>query len=334
MTAPTGNLLRQFFFAAALFAALGTMTFAQEEDTATSQSSQVSLDFLENGEVPNLEQLRAMEERIREISEIVKPATVNIQVGDAQGTGIIVSRDGYILTAAHVIVKPGKTANILMPDGTRKLAKTLGIDPRIDAGMLKLVDEEVFPYIDIGVSEGLNKGQWVMGIGHPGGWDEARGMVVRVGRIITNTKEVIRTDCVLVGGDSGGPLVDMDGNLIGIHSRISNQLWENLHVPVDTYSENWEELASGKILGREPKAHLGISLEGSTNEISEVEKDSPADEAGLEVGDIILKVGDKEIDSRLKFSREARKMKPDDEITLTIKRGEDELELKLTVGQQ
>lgn len=311
-------------------------TAAQTQDSETSQTSatEVSLDFLRTGETPTLEQMRAMEERVREISDLVKAATVNIQVNNAQGTGVIVSRDGYILTAAHVIGKPNKTAKITFPDGTTKDAKTLGVNRMVDSGMLKIKGDGTYPYIDLGESESLNKGQWIMAVGHPGGWNEARGMVTRVGRVISNSPRVIRTDCTLVGGDSGGPLVDMDGNLIGIHSRIANQLWENLHVPVDTFSEDWDQLEAGEIIGGGNRPYLGISFKESTNEISVVEKESPADKAGLKVGDIILKVNETAISSKLDFGRMARNMKPKDKLTLQIKRGDEEMEIEMTVGQQ
>lgn len=311
-----------------------TVTEPQDSETSQTSATEVNLDFLRSGEIPTLEQMRAMEERVREISELVKAATVNIQVNNAQGTGIIVSRDGYILTAAHVIGKPNKTAKITFPDGTTKDAKTLGVNRMVDSGMLKLKGEGTYPYIELGESESLNKGQWIMAVGHPGGWNEARGMVVRVGRIISNSPRVIRTDCTLVGGDSGGPLVDMDGNLIGIHSRIANQLWENLHVPVDTYSEDWDQLEAGEIIGGGNNPYIGISFKDSTNEISVVENESPADEAGLKVGDIILKVNETAISSKTDFGRMARDMKPKDKITIVVKRGDEELELELKVGAQ
>lgn len=311
-------------------------TSAKTQDSETSQTStsEVNLDFLRTGETPTLEQMRAMEERVREISDLVKAATVNIQVNNAQGTGIIVSRDGYILTAAHVIGKPNKTAKITFPDGSTKDAKTLGVNRMVDSGMLKLKGEGTYPYIDLGESESLNKGQWIMAVGHPGGWNEPRGMVVRVGRIISSSPRVIRTDCTLVGGDSGGPLVDMDGNLIGIHSRIANQLWENLHVPVDTYSEDWDQLEAGEIIGGGNTPYIGISFKDSTNEVSVVERESPADEAGLKVGDIILKVNETAISSKTDFGRMARSMKPKDKLNIVVKRGDEELELELKVGAQ
>lgn len=316
---------------------LSSSIFAQgedESDQTSDTSTNISLEFLEKGEVPTLAQMRAMEEKVREVSELVKAATVNIQVNNAQGTGIIVSRDGYILTAAHVIGQPNRTAQITFPDGTRKTAKTLGVNREVDSGMLKLNGDDTYPYIDLGESDTLNKGQWIMAIGHPGGWNEKRGMVVRVGRVLSKSARVLRTDCVLVGGDSGGPLVDMDGNLIGIHSRISMQLWENLHVPVDTYSDNWDELAAGKILGGPQRPYVGISFKDDTNEVSEIEDGGPASEAGVKVGDLVIKVNETKVGSKADFRRMARTMKPEDKLVIRVKRGEEEIDIEMVVGRR
>ena len=310
----------------------GLSLYAQQEEVNQQPSSEVSLDFLEAGETPTLEQMQAMQEKVREVSDLVKAATVNIQIGGAQGTGVIISRDGYVFTAAHVIGKPEVNANIRFPDGTVEVARTLGVNRNMDSGMLKLKGDGPYPYIDIGESSELKKGQWIMAVGHPGGWDEKRGMVVRVGRVLSTTSKFLRTDCVLVGGDSGGPLVDMNGNLIGIHSRISRQLWENMHVPVDSFSDEWDQLAEGEIIGGTKFPYVGISFVDSTNEISAVSNDSPASEAGLKTGDLVIAVDDTEIENRADFSRVARKLKPKDEITIKVKREDEELELELTVG--
>src|SRR4029077_15044098 len=78
-----------------------------------------------------------------------------------------------------------------------------------------------------------------------------RPPVVRVGRILETTPKYLRTDCTLVGGDSGGPLFDMNGKVIGIHSRIGGSISFNIHVPVDTYAETWEKLAASEVWGRD-----------------------------------------------------------------------------------
>ena len=309
----------------------GLNLFAQPV-AVEQQASDVSLDFLDAGETPTLEQLQAMQEKVREVSEMVKKATVNIQIGSAQGTGVIISRDGYIFTAAHVIGKPNIDANIRFPDSTVEVAQTLGMNRSMDSGMLKLEGDGPYPYVDIGESSELKKGQWIMSVGHPGGWNEKRGMVVRIGRVLSTTSKFLRTDCTLVGGDSGGPLVDMNGNLVGIHSRIALNLWENMHVPIDSFSDEWDQLVSGEIIGGRVLPYVGISFKDSTNEVSQVVARSPAAKAGIEIGDLIIAIDDEEIENRSDFSRRARKFKPKDKVSIKVKREDEELELEMTVG--
>ncbi|MEM7783989.1 MAG: S1C family serine protease, partial [Planctomycetota bacterium] len=270
---------------------------AVEPESEESNLSDIS-ELLFNGKEPtSVEQLRAMETHFAELAEKVYAATVNIQMGGAQGTGVVVSDDGYILTAAHVInVSNLKEARITFLDEngeTRSLiAEKRGVERGIDSGMLKIKNEdsESFPYLDVGLSSDLKLGQWVMAVGHPGGLDSKRGMVVRVGRVIFRSSRVIRTDCTLVGGDSGGPLVDMNGDLIGIHSRIGQRLLDNIHVPVDTYSENWDDLAAGIVLDGDPS--LGFSVDGDSNIIDAVNEQGPAEKAGIKSGDKLVKIGD------------------------------------------
>ena len=118
--------------------------------------------------------------------------------------------------------------------------------------MVKIGVEGKYPALEMGNSADLKVGQWVIAIGHPGGFRENRTPVVRVGRILFVSSFVIRTDCTLVGGDSGGPLFDMQGRVIGIHSRIGGlAISENMHVPVDTFREEWARLAAGESYGKD-----------------------------------------------------------------------------------
>ncbi|MDG1512636.1 MAG: trypsin-like peptidase domain-containing protein [Mariniblastus sp.] len=325
------------------------VSLGQESTVQTdAKTDKVDTDFLFSGEAPKtIEQLRQMETRFAEVSERVKAATVNIQMSQSQGSGVVVSSDGYILTAAHVIGDPNQSAKItflndLDEDGKPKVvfarAETLGIDRGIDSGMLKIVEkkgeENDFPYIDIAISAELNEGQWVMAVGHPGGLDKARGMVTRIGRILSASSRVIRTDCTLVGGDSGGPLIDMNGDLIGIHSRIGSELVDNLHVPADVYSENWDSLAKALILDGTPS--LGINVVDDTNVIKEVSEGRAADKAGLKVGDIILEIDSIDVTDKASLGKAIKELnlKPNSKIEIVVLREAKEKELELKVGEK
>jgi len=367
----------------------------------------VSLAFLNEGKNPkSVAQLRAMQAHVREISDRVKESTVNINMGLGQGTGVLVSSDGIILTAAHVIERPHKVALITFSDGSQARARTLGVETGKDSGMLKIFEviessEEVestelketdgengesdeieseeedpeeedpeeedpeeedpealrlnndddedeeeidvvaaafeendlpfFPYLDLGVSQGLKDGQWVIAVGHPGGLDEKRGMVVRVGRIINQRSTAIRTDCTLVGGDSGGPLVDMDGNLIAIHSRIGSRLQDNLHVPVDVFSDTWDMLTRGYKIGE--SGSLGVTISLRSTLVSDVIEKGPAARAGVQVGDIITAVGESAVSDRRDIGKALSDRYPYEKITLTVRRGSNEVELEVMLGE-
>jgi serine protease Do len=311
------------------------VSWQQESETsAASPPAEVSLDsILFEGRSPaTIEQLRLMQEHFAELAETVKPAVVNIAIGGAQGSGVVVTSDGYILTAAHVIGRPGQQATVTFPDGTNVQATTLGIETRMDSGMLKIKEDEGsdWPYLEIGLSNDLDEGHWVMAIGHPGGIDKKRGLVVRVGRIVYQNTNVLRTDCTLVGGDSGGPLVNMNGEVIGIHSRIGSQLWNNLHVPIDTYSDNWDRLAEGIII--DGRASLGFNVVGTTNEVDAVTDFGSAQKAGLKKGDIITRIGSTRVEDREDISNAMRRLKPFMKTKIVIERDGKEQTLDVTVG--
>ncbi len=313
---------------------------AQESKTeitsATIEAPEFDLEkTLFSGDAPqSIAELKAMEQKIAELVEQVKPAIVNIQMGGAQGSGVVVSDDGYILTAAHVIGKPFGEAVVIFPDGTKAKATTLGVENRIDSGMLKIDEDQgdSWPYVPLGLSEELKQGQWVMSIAHPGGLDQDRGVVLRVGRLMSASGRVLRTDCTLVGGDSGGPLFDMRGEVIGINSRIGSQLWNNLHVPVDVFSENWDQLAEGIVIDGRP--NLGFSVVEKTNKVESVVAGGAAEAAGVKVGDIILKIGGEETADREDIGEAIGELRPNMKTKIVIERAGKETTFELTVGQR
>lgn len=341
------HILLKLVLIIALFAVFSTQSsLGQEDETPTSTpatAKSVNSEVLFNGSVPTtIAELKFMEQHFAELAEQVKSATVNIQMGAAQGSGVVISSDGYILTAAHVIGTPNKDATVTfldeVGDKNKKSfeAETLGIENGIDSGMLKIKESEGgdFPYLDIGISEDLKEGQWVMAIGHPGGIDTDRGLVVRVGRIIFKTNRVIRTDCTLVGGDSGGPLIDMNGEVIGIHSRIGATLADNLHVPADVYSENWDLLSQGVVI--DGRASLGFSVVDDTNEVKEVNKKGSAERAGIKSGDLIIKVDSISVEDKEDISNAIvrRNLRPNMMTTIVVLRDGEELSFELKVDDR
>jgi len=274
-----------------------------------------------------------MEDHFAILADQVSPATVNIQIGMAQGSGVVVSDDGYILTAAHVIGRPGSIASVTFPDGRKVDANTLGLARKLDYGMLKILETEGknFPHLEIGLSAELQPGQWVMAVGHPGGIDEKRGLVFRAGRIISNHHERLQTDCTLVGGDSGGPLVDMNGEVIGIHSRIGSKLWDNLHAPIDVYSTNWDRMDRGLVIDGNP--YMGFTVRPNSNRISDVKEKGPAEKAGLKAKDRIVEIDGTAIETYDGLERAIAKLKPYQKTTFKIKRRSKTLSIEVVVGE-
>src|SRR5262249_25426950 len=148
------------------------------------------------------------------------------------------------------------------------------------------------------------KGQWCIATGHPGGFRPGRTPVVRLGRIQEARDMFVRTDCSLVGGDSGGPLFDMQGRVIGIHSRIGGPITANIHVPVDTYRGTWAGLAKAGAGGGRPGSpalstvpYMGTEGDADADQarVPRVVPDSPAEKAGLKVDDVITMFDGKKI---------------------------------------
>ena len=175
---------------------------------------------------------------------------------------MVISESGYILTAAHVIGRPGRNVTIRFPDGTKVEGRTLGIHTQADGGLIKIKEEGKWPFAPMVTHEDYPvPGDWCISTGHPGGFQPNRTPPVRIGRVIDVGKNTLRTDCTITGGDSGGPLFDMQGRVIGIHSRISEESSVNLHGPVLAYVEVWEDLKAGKIYPPPPPSRFLVHFD-------------------------------------------------------------------------
>lgn len=285
----------------------------------------------------NVHDLRVIQERVKKVTAKVLPCTVAIRIGHAAGSGVIVSKDGYVLTAGHVIGKPDREAMVILSDGRRLKGKTLGANKTLDSGMIRITDKGEWPFAEMGDASRLKGGAWCLALGHPGGWRPGRPPVLRLGRVLARYSWMLRTDCALVGGDSGGPLFDLDGKVIGIHSRIAKSLTVNIHVPVDTYRTTWDRLAKGEVWGgrRISQAYLGVVSKGDAHEcrIAEVAKDSPAEKAGLKADDVVLRFGKDTIEDFEDLQTLIRRHKPGDEVPIRVRRGKQILNLKVIIGK-
>jgi serine protease Do len=308
---------------------------------AASDGAKERLTKLLLGEAPlSVDDLKLMQDRMQQITEKVLSATVGVQVGPAWGSGVIISKDGYVLTAAHVSGKPGRDVTFMLSDGRELKGKTLGLFRTVDAGLLKITDAGEYPHVEMGASNTLKEGQWCLATGHPGGFMADRKPVVRVGRVLLNdvNENVIVTDCTLVGGDSGGPLFDMEGKVIGVNSRIAGPITANMHVPVNAFREAWDRLAKGDVWGHMPGQEPSIGIRRAENSkearIAQVLPNSPAERAGLQPGDLIVKVDDKDIADFDALRAAINERDPGDRIILKVKRGEELLDFNVKVGRR
>ena len=190
----------------------------------------------------------------------------------------------------------------------------------------------------------LATGQWCAATGHPGGYEPDRTPVFRLGRILAHgDNKLIRTDCQLIGGDSGGPLVDMYGDVIGIHSRIGSNLANNQHVPISAYLDHWNQLVSSDTLGIDPPEPIQISVRtpwmgvkaangASSATVSSVTKDSPAEKAGIRVGDVITHFDGTKIETFKELRNLVQSRKPGDRAGVRVRRGDETIQMRVRIG--
>jgi serine protease Do len=286
----------------------------------------------------SVEELKAMQAVMQRLSSQITRSTVGVRVGPAQGSGVIVSREGHVLTAAHVAGAPGREATFVLRDGSIVNGKTLGIYYDLDAGLMQITDPGPWHPAPMGDSNKVRVGQWCLGTGHPGGFQRGRTAVLRLGRVLRIEDDGITTDCTLVGGDSGGPLFDMDGRVIGIHSRIGNSLTANVHVPVSTYRDNWNRLVKSESWGTLPGSGPFIGVVGASDakdaRIAHVNPGSPAEKAGIQPGDVVTRFDGKPLGDFESLSRAVRERAPGDRVKLEVRRGERTLRLDVTIGSR
>jgi serine protease Do len=314
--------------------------------TAATEAAPLGSDLLAavlNKPVPeNVGDLRAIQNQVRRVIDRVTACTVSVRVGPAQGSGVIVSEDGYVLTAGHVSRDAENAVSVVLPDGRRLKAKTLGSNRDIDSGLIKITDPGKWPFVTLGHSAELQKGQWCLTVGHPGGYQPGRTPVVRLGRILEVGERFLRTDCPLVGGDSGGPLFDLDGRVIGIHSRIGERLTANVHVPVDSYRGSWDRLVRGEVWGSlfpggTPSIpFLGIEADPDRDDcrVKDVFAGSPAARGGIQVEDVIIRFDGHKIDSFEELRKQLGLKKVGDEVAVEVQRGGEVVVLKIVLGKR
>ena len=273
----------------------------------------------------------------------------------AAGSGFLFTDDGYILTNYHV-VQGADSVTVSTYDGTKYDAKIIGFDESNDVAVLKIDAEGLTPVV-IGNSDQLNVGDSVVAIGNPLGeltFSLTSGTVSALDREVTMSSgismELIQTDCAINSGNSGGALFNMHGEVVGITnakysgSSGSGASIDNIAfaIPInDVYSIVTSIIEKGYI----EKPYIGVSVLDVSDEtqkyglpkgasVQTVTDDGPAKAAGLQVNDIITKVDDTEITGSSDLVKTIGQCKPGQEITLTVYRQGQTLELKVTVARK
>lgn len=288
-----------------------------------------------------MEELLSVQEQVQSVLARSETSIVAIECGGATATGVIVSPAGLVLTAAHVTGMPGRRIKITLHDGKSVEAKSLGLDTSTDAAMIQLpAPAKAWPYAPISrETRRLKIGEWCFALGHPGGRDAARGPVLRIGKLVKTTSNMLQSDCVLMGGDSGGGLFNLSGELIGIHSQIWRGRDQNLHVSMVPFLRSWEAMKKGETvkswdLGN--GAWIGLSTQGADEGllVQAVAPESPAMKAGLKSGDVILQLDNEKLATPSEFSEAIRSRTVGEVVTLAIKMATGSRTMEVKLGKK
>lgn len=291
------------------------------------------------------EDLEAIQQALTKVLPKAREATVCIDMADGSGSGVIVSADGLVLTAAHVSAGVGKKVTVILEDGRKLKAETLGLVASTDAAMVRILDKGPWPFVEIDRENSTALGDWVFALGHSGGFDKERGSVVRLGRLVRIAQSTFQTDCSLIGGDSGGPLFDLNGRLIGIHSRVGEQLQVNMHVPMSEFTGNWDGMLNSQFIGEGPFAEkpekgggiLGVATEARSAgglTVTKVGRETVAEQAGIKEGDVLLKLNGTVLEKREQLQDLIKEMTAGDKVELDALRGGKPQTFKLRLGER
>ena len=266
------------------------------------------------------------------------------------GSGFVINGDGYILTNAHV-VDGADEVTVRLTDKREFKAKIIGTDKRTDVALLK-IDANGLPVVKLGEPAQLKVGEWVVAIGSPFGFDNSvtAGIVSAKGRSLPQENYVpfIQTDVAINPGNSGGPLFNMRGEVVGINSQIYSRsggyMGVSFAIPIDVAMEIQNQLRTS---GKASRGRSGVVIQEVSKELADslglskamgavvnaVEKGGPADKAGLEPGDVILRFDGKPINTSADLPRLVAATKPGTRSTIQVWRKGSTRDIAVTVGE-
>jgi serine protease Do len=266
-----------------------------------------------------------------------------------EGSGFVVSADGYILTNAHV-VDGASDVTVRTTDRREYRAKVVGIDKSTDVAVLK-IDARNLPVVHIGDPQSLKAGEWVIAIGSPFGFENSvtAGIVSATARSLDAAyTPFIQTDVAVNPGNSGGPLFNLKGEVVGINSQIYSRTggYEGVSfaIPIDVAMNVKSQLVA---TGHVQRGRIGVTIQEVNQTladsfkltrphgalVSNVEKGGPGDDAGLKAGDVILAVDGKDIERSSELPPLVAAIKPGSQATLSVWRDKSERSLRVKIGE-
>lgn len=235
------------------------------------------------------------------------------RVSKSLGSGFVIDAKGYIVTNNHVI-EDADLIEVTFPNGDTFEATLVGRDPATDIAVLKIESPDAFPFVSFGISEDSEVGEWVIAIGNPLGYSGSvtAGIISARNRNISagNYDDFIQTDVAINQGNSGGPLFNMDGDVIGVNTAIISPTGYSIGLSFSVPSDLAKNVSTQLIeFGETRRGTLGVRAQKVTADIArsygldsaigavitQIVEDAPAAKAGLKRGDLILKIGDREI---------------------------------------
>lgn len=262
------------------------------------------------------------------------------------GSGFIISTDGYIITNNHVV--DGATRVVVTLNNSREYdAKVIGTDKRTDIALLKINAKDLKP-LEIGDSDSLKKGQWVLAIGSPYGLESTvtSGIVSAINRDTGDYLPFVQTDVPINPGNSGGPLIDLTGKVVGVNSQIYTRsggfMGISFSIPINEAMHVVEQLKS---TGKVERGRIGVMISEVKKEVanalglkdtkgalvSDVEEKSPAEKAGIKSGDVILSFANRAVNKWSDLPRIVGLTKPGTTTDIEVWRRGKSVKLKITL---
>lgn len=298
-------------------------------------------------QMPDLQNLPPF---FREFFERGVPMPPQEREGRSLGSGFIISKDGYVLTNNHV-VEGAETVIVRLNDRREFIAEIVGTDPRSDVAVLKL-DATDLPVVKIADSDDVKRGQWVVAIGSPFGFDYSvtAGIVSATGRALPDESYVpfIQTDVAINPGNSGGPLFNLDGEVVGINSQIFTRsggfMGLSFAIPMNLAMNVTEQIQEDGVVRR---GWLGVLIQEVNRDlalsfglekpmgalIAQASSSGPAGKAGIQPGDIIVRFNGKDVERSSDLPPMVGLVRPGTTVPVDVVRQGDRLTLDVTIEQ-